>query len=83
MQDCQRVGHPQGKLLWRKSAKNRKQKNSKFSSNRNTFNIPFFKNLCEVDSLRKEQLAPARYFHISYVQYIAVMSLKFIISLSQ
>ena len=28
-------------------------------------------------------LAPARYFHISYVQYLAVMSSKFIISLSQ
>ena len=28
-------------------------------------------------------LAPARYFHMSYVQYLAVISSKFIISLRQ
>ena len=28
-------------------------------------------------------LAPARYFHFSYVQYLVAMSSKFIISLSQ
>ena len=36
----------------------------------------------KVQQLEIQHLAPARYFHISYFQYLAVMSSKFIIILS-